>query len=518
MNLYEIKSKDINKYKEVKRKIYEDKAFRKKYFEKNFHSFCLFYFSHYFTSKWADFHKEWCKEFEWNKDMFLIAFRESAKTVFTILYIIWVIAYKKRNFILFYSYERKVSASRLFDIIVNLQTSDRFKNDFWEMFPANWKKTEELQKKSVWEFITTNKIKLKAMSMSETSRWLLYMNSRPDLLILDDIDNTRSVRNPEMIDKNEDFLTWEVYGWLDWDARIIWLWNIISNDWLVPRNRRNVENDDKWYLSFKPIIENWKIVWDRFVETDKEKEEWSKRWIQKISLEDKKRKQKENYDPNFLLIPNVIIWNPVFDHNILKELPSIEWKQDRRYKWLVFYKEPTERLFWGVDTSWWGADWDYSTIIIRNENLDLVARFKEKIAPDLLADVIIYIIEKGYKWLIWIESNNTGISTILKIRQSKYRNLLYVEKAIDKITAKPTQKFWFNTNAKSKPLIINLLEEYLREWVVDEFDEDSKMDMFNYYYDEKWSTNALKGSHDDLVIANAICLFMHNQPKKIIFK
>jgi len=48
------------------------------------------------------------------------------------------------------------------------------------------------------------------MSMGITARWLLYWNKewayRPDLLILDDIDILESVRNPEIIDKNEEFL------------------------------------------------------------------------------------------------------------------------------------------------------------------------------------------------------------------------------------------------------------------------------------------------------------------------
>jgi hypothetical protein len=114
-----------------------------------------------------------------NKDCFIVWFRESGKTIWLMVYLIWVIAYRKRRFILYYSYEQTLSAARLFDIIVQLKTNKKLINDFWNLFPSWNKKVKEemgLEKKTVSEFITTNWIKLKSMSISTTSIWQNYSN------------------------------------------------------------------------------------------------------------------------------------------------------------------------------------------------------------------------------------------------------------------------------------------------------------------------------------------------------
>jgi hypothetical protein len=35
----------------------------------------------------------------------------------------------------------------------------------------------------------------------------------------------------------------------------------------------------------------------------------------------------------------------------------------------------------------------------------------------------------------------------------------------------------------------------------------TKNECFTYYYDEKWSMNALSWSHDDMVIADALSIY-----------
>lgn len=515
MELYEIKEKELELFEKVKNKLYTSKAFRVEYFKNNFYSFCLFYFPQYFSYPSADFHRDWAKNLQSGKHCFIIWARELWKTVYTILYLVWVIVYHKRNFIIFYSYEKKISASRLFDLIVHLQTNQRLKADFWDLFPSKRDK-EELEKKSVSEFITTNKVKVKAMSMGETSRWQLYKQFRPDLLALDDIDNILTVRNPEVIDKNYDFLKWEVFGGLDAFAKIIFLWNIISTDWLVPRHRQDVVWDDNRYISEIRALKNWLPTWDRFVLTDLEQLEWLNKWIKKISLETKQREQKDNFWPNYLLIPNIRLWSPVFVQEIIQKLPILEYKEDTRYKWLRIYRQPVKDLFWWVDTaSGWNGD--FSTITIRDSQFNLYAEFQDKIPPDLLVDVISHLVSLWYKGLIWIENNSIWLATINKAKEQTYRNLLYVERTLDKITSKTQMKFWFNTNSKTKPLIITRLEELIREWHITEFDERTKNDLLHYYYDDNGSTNALKWFHDDLVMSNAICLQMMNVPKQVVF-
>ena len=250
--------------------------------------------------------------------------------------------------------------------------------------------------------------------------------------------------------------------------------------------------------------------------TDKEVEEWKKKWIIKISLETKKRDQWEQYNPNFLLIPSVKLWNPVFSHDIIQELPTVKRKSDTRYKELRIYKDPQETILW-VDSCWWWEGGDYWTIVWRNRKKELVLTFKWRYAPDQLADVVEYIHSLGYWGKIVPENNSIGIALIDKLKNWPCERYLYTQKWVDKITQRPMNRYWFSTNSKTKPLIISDLEQWLRKWELIEFDERSKEELYNYYYDEKWSTNALKWYNDDLVIAEALCLFWLKQGLSIKF-
>jgi len=514
---------DKNKRDWIIKELNWNKKFRMKYFEQNFFSFALFYFPMFFTVKSAEFHKEWAKQFSSWINCLLIAFRESWKTIWLMVYLIWIIAYKKKRFILYYSYEQTLSAARLFDIIVQLKTNKRLINDFWHLFPT-WKKTEKedmgLEKKTVNEFITTNGIKLKSMSIWTTSRWQNYSNKewsyRPDMLILDDIDTSLSVINTDVIEKNFNFLENEIIWWLDSEAQIIFLWNVITNDWIVPRFEDKVKWTS-WYISRVAVLD-WKgeLTWDRFVFTNKEVEEYKKKWIKKISLEKKREDQGENYNPNMMLIPNLKYWNPVFDLDIVSLYKVLDWIQDDKYKDLLWFKKINiwDRWYMGVDTAKGWKKWDFATIIVRDFDFNLVCSYQERIAPDLLVSVIDYIYEIIWSnWIIAIENNNTWISTVDKAKETRLEYALYREKEVDTVTGKTKNKYWFNTNGKSKTLIITDYEENLRHWRID-LEQRIKDECLTYYYDQEGKMNALKGKHDDLVMADAICNYVGKKDKE----
>ena len=514
---------ELNKEEKARLKEWlKSQAFRIKYFEKRLFSFGLYYFSHFFNYPSSEFHKVIAKDLLEDKNIMLIAFREFWKSIWILVELIHSIVYKRSNFILYFSYEQSLSAARLFDVIVQLKTNQLLIRDFWNLFPDSKTKQEDwLQKKTVSEFITSNKIKVKSMSIWTTTRWLIYANKqwayRPDTLYLDDIDIIESIRNPEIINKNEEFLKNEVIGWVDSTCKIIFLWNIIWVDGLVPRYEKEAKKSNNWILHKIPVKIGNEIVWDRFVETDKEVEEWKEKWIKKISLEKKKEEQGESYNPNFMLIPNLSIWNPVFNQEIILEAPKLDYTVDTRYKELRLYKNPIKDLYIWIDTALGNIDSDYSTIVWIDKDYKLYFTYQWKIQPDLLGGVMEYIYWLGYKWLIVPENNSLWLATINKLRDWICANSIYTEKSIDKITQRPTKKFWFNTNAKSKGIIISWLEELIRTKKMTEFDEREKEDLVNYYYDEKWATNALKGYYDDLVIAKALAVFGTKQPKQIVF-
>jgi hypothetical protein len=213
-------------------------------------------------------------------------------------------------------------------------------------------------------------------------------------------------------------------------------------------------------------------------------------------------------------------WNPFFNTEKLKALKSMKWKADLKYKDLIIYKEAHDDCLYGVDTSMWWINGDLSVVTIRNRNLELLACYIWSIPPDMLAEVILYIYDLWYKTkgaTIWIEINNTWISTIDKLKDTKLNKYLYAQRVIDERTQKRSRKLWFNTNMKTRPLILNWIEEAIREESLIEIDDRAKSDFFHFIYNDNGRPEALQGKHDDCVMADAICIFMLNQPKEIIF-
>lgn len=232
-----------------------------------------------------------------------------------------------------YSYEIESSREMLFDLAVQLQTNERLISDFGQLYfsTSNLKKS---QKKTVWEFITENEVKIKAMSIWKTPRGKKFICSkwkahRPDFIGLDDIDVDKSVRSVEVVEKNYNWIKWELFGWLSQTAKVVFLWNVINDDWIVPRFREDYKNNKDWIIYWIPIRLNWEVTWDRFVPTDDDAEIINKfikdKSKQVISLQKKRRDQWEIwYNQNFNLIPYVS-WNPIIKKSNIKyylDLPS----------------------------------------------------------------------------------------------------------------------------------------------------------------------------------------------------
>ncbi len=263
--------------------IFSEKKRRVHAFEKSLYLFWLYNFPDSFFDPItklpipsAPFHFEWCEDMQWDKNNLFIWFRESAKTFWANVKFIHDIAYRKKRFKMWYCYDKTKASDRLYQIVVQLQTNQRFIADFWHLFPQLGKRSEEAEKKSVSEFITTNGIKCKAMSIGESPRGQLFMTKdgtfRPDSVTLDDIDVDKSVSNIDIIDKNYNWIKGELLGWLSDTAKIIFLGNIIRNDGIVLRFERDYKASPYWTIRRKAIIEDGQITWPwRYAMEDIEK-------------------------------------------------------------------------------------------------------------------------------------------------------------------------------------------------------------------------------------------------------
>lgn len=173
------------------------------------------------------------------------------------------------------------------------------------------------------------------------------------------------------------------------------------------------------------------------------------------------------------------------------------------------WKFPEKDKFYviGADVAEGLATGDYSVAVVLDEDLDICAAWHGHIDPDLFGMELIKLGLMYNESYIGPESNNHGLTTIRSMQRKEYYNLYY-QKSYDKISQKVQQKVGWNTNSRTKPLMINTLTEYIREkWVGMPWDVLIS-ECFTYVKDDEGKTNAQTGSHDDTVMALAIALML----------
>lgn len=311
---------------------------RYKYFEKSFFDFCRFYFMEYFTFDTPDCLLEIYQALEDWKNVFIEWFRWSAKTTIAQMYVSRCIAYKKRRNIMWYSQTIDNAEENLTYIanwfIWDWDNGERFVRDFWSLYLREQETRNKTKKqKRLDKFVTENDCYVRAMSLGTSPRWKNYTapdwKFRPDLIILDDVDTIISTQFKNKIDKNFEFLLNEILWWTTSATQMIFLGNTIYEDWLVPRFREHIKNDKNWISIRLPIYDKeWKIVWNRFVETDEEAEKLNE-WITDIhrrytSLEwERRRLGSISFSQNYLLVPYVL-----GQHIITRDM--IQWDNECR--------------------------------------------------------------------------------------------------------------------------------------------------------------------------------------------
>lgn len=236
------------------------------------------------------------------------------------MYVAYVIAYKARRNIMRYSQTIDNAEENLTYIansfINDTDQGERFCKDYGNLYyPETAIKNGQKKIKRIDKFVTENNCYVRAMSLGTSPRGKNYTapdgKYRPDLLIFDDVDTIASCSSRKKIDKNYEFMLNEVLWWTTGSTQIIFLWNTIYEDWLVPRFEEHIKDDpDRTIIKLPIYNENNEIVWSRFVETDDEAKAKNK-WIKEIakryvSLETEKRRLWTiSFNQNYLLIPYV---------------------------------------------------------------------------------------------------------------------------------------------------------------------------------------------------------------------
>jgi hypothetical protein len=168
--------------------------------------------------------------------------------------------------------------------------------------------------------------------------------------------------------------------------------------------------------------------------------------------------------------------------------------------------EPNKFYCIGADVAEGLITGDYSCGIVVDEDFQLCAAWHGHVDPDVFGNELVKLAKFYNEAYLGVESNNNGSSTLRTVVRKEYWNI-YFQKSYSKISETITQKIGWNTNIRTKPLMINTLASYIREMWLDLPWDTLISECLTYVKgDDGVTTNAQSGCHDDTVMALAIAL------------
>jgi predicted phage terminase large subunit-like protein len=181
---------------------------RKKRCENSIEEFGRTYFPEYVPRESAQFHRRWegIRSII-NEPVLLQAFRGSGKsTFFTLLDPIHEIAYGKRNFMIFSSYNEEKSAVFTGRVLLELMYNQRLQNDFGVFFLPK-------QNRGIRKFTAHvpgsggKKVGVRAVSIGQDPRGFVHGPNRPDYVRLDDIQSRKRAKSRKFVREAIEWIT-----------------------------------------------------------------------------------------------------------------------------------------------------------------------------------------------------------------------------------------------------------------------------------------------------------------------
>jgi predicted phage terminase large subunit-like protein len=256
--------------------------------ENSFILFAIYYFSQYFKYPLAPYHYEMNKDLHdlmENKvrEVAWIMFRESGKTSFAKLFVIWCIAYNKKRYINVDSFDKENAERILFDIAFELTNNKRLREDFGILFSKE-RSINDIKQNRINNFVTENGIRIEAHSTQESVRGRIHLNQRPDFLIFDDIE-TNKTKDSEAYTKQVQGHITEAMSGMSPEGSILYLGNYITEYGNIQYIMDRAKEDDKLRIRNVPVVIGNKPAWEgKYAMTDIEAEETGK-----VSIEGKRK-------------------------------------------------------------------------------------------------------------------------------------------------------------------------------------------------------------------------------------
>ena len=276
--------------------------------------FGQYFFTAFFPVAHGDFHREVLANLITKSRFVIAAPREHAKsTTVSFLFVTYCIVYNRKRFILLVSDTASQAENFVRDIKDELETN----TDLLEFFG-------KLEGKNNWtasDFTTSTGVRLMAKGAGQSLRGVRKKESRPDLVICDDLENDELVNTVAQRDKLYNWFNKVLINVTGKGGQIAFIGTILHYDSVLQRLLDSKKNDDRWYTH------KYVAWWD---DGDTKKILWSEWWSLDRLIE---RRQdigefafqseflNEPIDDSTAIFKREWIFNNAFD---LKDLPRGE--------------------------------------------------------------------------------------------------------------------------------------------------------------------------------------------------
>lgn len=172
-----------------------------------------------------------------------------------------------------------------------------------------------------------------------------------------------------------------------------------------------------------------------------------------------------------------------------------------------FYKKPNANdiYVFGVDTSEGVTGGDYSVAVIFNRMTgEEVGMFRGIIAPDKFAEELNRVGREYNNAMMVVESNNHGLVTITVLKQLFYPTLYFRPAKFESISSPWSDKLGWKTTTMTRPLLIDDLNQVLRDAEITLHSKEILDEMNVFIYDKNNAMTPQEGFHDDCIFATGI--------------
>lgn len=284
--------------------------------KKNYAAFCEFYFPHYCTCPAGDFHIETAKRILANrnpKEVLEWARGHAKSTNIDIFVPMWLMIQDEREFnvMVLVSQNKDKADTLLEDIKSEFQYNQRFIADFGEQYnPAHW---------SIGEFVTKSEFAFFSRGRGQSPNGLRYRQHRPDLIIIDDLDDDEEVLNADRVKKYTKWVKESLFATMDGGrGRFLMVGNLLSKQSVL----QNIINSEGVTSSRVNILDkNGNVTW---------KGRWTLDEVKKMEDFMGARSFQKEY-----------MNNPTSEGDVFKEITFGKCPRLSDFKALICYSDPS---------------------------------------------------------------------------------------------------------------------------------------------------------------------------------